>query len=124
MSPHQRSQYNSVVKNAVIRLSGSEINVNGVLAEMTRFKQLANACLADDAIPSLPSNKIDWILDFLEERQAGTKVIVASQFTGFLELLSTVLEKKRSGTTCLLERPVTRSAIRSERNSRKKAVIW
>ena len=98
MSPHQRSQYNSVVKNAVIRLSGSEINVNGVLAEMTRFKQLANACLADDAIPSLPSNKIDWILDFLEERQeAGTKVIVASQFTGFLELLSTVLEKEKIG---------------------------
>jgi len=98
MSPHQRAQYNSVVKNAVIRLSGAEINVNGVLAEMTRFKQLANACLAHDAVPAMPSNKADWILDFLEERQeAGTKVIVASQFTGFLELLSGELDRKKIG---------------------------
>lgn len=98
MSPHQRAQYNSIVKDAVIRLSGSEINVNGVLAEMTRFKQLANACLTDNAVPSLPSNKIDWIIDFLEERQeAGTKVIVASQFTGFLELLSKELDRLKIG---------------------------
>lgn len=98
MSPHQRAQYNSIVKDAVIRLSGSEINVNGVLAEMTRFKQLANACLTDNAAPTLPSNKIDWILDFLEERQeAGTKVIVASQFTGFLELLSRELDRIKIG---------------------------
>lgn len=98
MSPQQRGQYNSIVKDAVIRLSGSEINVNGVLAEMTRFKQLANACLTDNAVPALPSNKIDWIVDFLEERQeAETKVIVASQFTGFLNLLSGVLSDKKIG---------------------------
>jgi SNF2 family DNA or RNA helicase len=98
MSPHQRAQYNSVVKDAVIRLSGSEINVNGVLAEMTRFKQLANACLTDSARPALPSNKIEWILDFIDERQeAGTKVIVASQFTGFLELLSAALTRMKVG---------------------------
>lgn len=99
MSPHQRAQYDMVVRNAMIRISDtSEINVNGVLAEMTRFKQLANACLTDNAVPSLPSNKIDWIVDFLEERQeAGTKVIVASQFTGFLELLSSVLADKKIG---------------------------
>ena len=98
MSPHQTAQYRSIVRDAVIRLSGSEINVNGVLAEMTRFKQLANACLSHDAVPSMPSNKIEWILDFLEERQeAGTKVIVASQFTGFLELLSKELTRKKIG---------------------------
>lgn len=98
MSPQQRAQYNSVVKNAVIRLAETEINVNGVLAEMTRFKQLANACLANDAIPAMPSNKADWVIDFLRERQeAGTKVIVASQFTGFLELLSHMLDKEKIG---------------------------
>lgn len=98
MSPRQQAQYNSVVKDAVIRLSGAEINVNGVLAEMTRFKQLANACLAHDAVPSLPSNKIEWILDFLDERQeAGTKVIIASQFTGFLELLSAAMTRMKMG---------------------------
>lgn len=98
MSPHQRAQYNSIVKDAVIRLSDVDINVNGVLAEMTRFKQLANACLANDAVPAMPSNKAEWILDFLEERQeAGTKVIVASQFTGFLEMLSKQLTGAKIG---------------------------
>lgn len=117
MSPQQRAQYNSVVKSAVIRLSGSEINVNGVLAEMTRFKQLANACLADDAIPAMPSNKIDWIMDFLDDRQdAGTKVIVASQFTGFLELLSSELKKSRIGHYLFTGKTsdVERSRIREE----------
>lgn len=99
MSPHQRGQYNSIVKDAMIRISDtSEINVNGVLAEMTRFKQLANACLTDNAVPSMPSNKAEWIIDFLQDRQeAGTKVIVASQFTGFLNMLSKQLENEKIG---------------------------
>lgn len=99
MSVHQRAQYNSIVKDAMIRISDtSEINVNGVLAEMTRFKQLANACLTDNAVPSMPSNKAEWIIDFLKDRQeAGTKVIVASQFTGFLNMLSNQLTNEKIG---------------------------
>lgn len=96
MSPQQRRQYDHVVDKAVLRLATTEINVNGVLAEMTRFKQLANACIGDDVKPSMPSNKIDWVIDFVKERQeAGTKVIIASQFTGFLELLSEQLWKEK-----------------------------
>lgn len=100
MSAAQARQYNQVVRDAIIRLlrTGDEINVNGALAEMTRFKQLANAGLGQDVKPQLPSNKIDWIVDFVKDRQdAGVKVIVASQFTGFLELLSTVLASENIG---------------------------
>lgn len=99
MSRQQKKQYDQIVREAVLRLtSNDEINVNGTLAEMTRFKQLANACLGSDVTPSMPSNKIDWIIDFVKDRQeAGVKVIVASQFTGFLELLSKQLHKEKVG---------------------------
>lgn len=98
MSKQQQKQYDEVVKDAIIRLASSDINVNGALAEMTRFKQLANACLGDGVKPAMPSNKIDWVIDFVKDRQeAGTKVIVASQFTAFLELLSRELHKEKIG---------------------------
>lgn len=99
MSKQQKAQYDLVVKQAVLRMSTADLDVNGVLAEMTRFKQLANACLdgsGDNVVPRGPSNKAEWIVDFLKDRQeSGTKVIVASQFTGFLEYLSAVLSVEK-----------------------------
>lgn len=98
MSTAQQRQYDQVVRDAVLRLASSDINVNGALAEMTRFKQLANACLGDGVKPTVPSNKAEWIIDFLKDRiDAGTKVIVASQFTGFLNMLSEELNKEKIG---------------------------
>jgi SNF2 family DNA or RNA helicase len=106
MSPKQEKQYREIEKQALINVGGAdEITVNGVLAEMTRCKQVANSCLAlngkfnamGDAMvsPVLPSNKAEWIHDFLVDRiEDGSKTIVASQFTGFLEVLSEELEKK------------------------------
>jgi len=98
MSKSQKKQYDDVVNDAVLKLAIGDVNINGVLAEMTRFKQLAGACLGNDVTPTMPSNKIDWVIDFLKDRQeAGTKVIVASQFTAFLKLLSSELEKQKIG---------------------------
>lgn len=98
MSKQQQKQYDQVVSDAIIRLASADINVNGALAEMTRFKQLANACLGEGVKPTMPSNKIDWVIDFVKDRQeAGTKVIVASQFTAFLEVLSRELTKEKVG---------------------------
>jgi SNF2 family DNA or RNA helicase len=98
MSRQQKKQYDDVVNDAVLKLSIGDVNINGVLAEMTRFKQLAGSCLGNDIKPAMPSNKIDWVIDFIKDRQeAGTKVIVASQFTAFLKLLSQELEKQKIG---------------------------
>ena len=48
--------------------------------------------------PIFPSNKFNWIFDFIyERRSAGTKVIVASQFTSFLNLMSDELDDKGFG---------------------------
>ena len=98
MSRQQKKQYDDVVNDAVLKLSIGDVNINGVLAEMTRFKQLAGSCLGNDIKPAMPSNKIDWVIDFIKDRQdAGTKVIVASQFTAFLKLLSQELDKQKIG---------------------------
>lgn len=105
MSPKQRKMYDEVVSDAVMKFDDENVNVNGVLAEMIRFKQLANAGLKKvgwksngevDLQPCLPSNKAEWIENFLTERdKEGTKVIVASQFTGFIKMLSDYLNKSK-----------------------------
>lgn len=103
MSEKQSKQYTQIMKEAILTLDalGDELTINGILAEMVRLKQVANACLVSNVgragvTPTLPSNKIDWIYDFLVDRiSVGTKVIVASQFTGFLELLSEYLTTKK-----------------------------
>lgn len=105
MSAKQQKQYDEIVKEALLTIDdmGETINVNGVLAEMIRMKQVANACLAGKVghfgvSPELPSNKIEWIEDFLNDRiDAGTKTIIASQFTGFIDLLSAYLKSKKIG---------------------------
>lgn len=103
MSAKQAKQYNEIVNKALVTIGnyGDQLNVNGVLAEMTRLKQVANASLGSTATrsgvgPINPSNKADWIVDFLLDRiAAGTKTIVASQFTQFIEFLSHELTVKK-----------------------------
>lgn len=104
MSEKQKKQYDEIEKDALITIDdmGDSIDINGVLAEMIRMKQVAGASLTANVngqagvSPTLPSNKIEWIEDFLEDRiEAGTKTIVASQFTSFINLLSKYLEKKK-----------------------------
>ena len=131
MSPKQEKQYREIEREALINIGGEdEITVNGVLAEMTRCKQIANSCLKADGLnsngtvkvlPIFPSNKAEWIHDFLVDRiENGTKTIVASQFTGFLNVLSAELEKKGikhylyTGATNEPERKRIRKEFQSE----------
>ncbi|ACF05157.1 gp60 [Mycobacterium phage Predator] len=131
MSPKQEKQYREIEREALINIGGEdEITVNGVLAEMTRCKQIANSCLKTDGfksdgnpkvVPVFPSNKAEWIHDFLVDRiENGTKTIVASQFTGFLNTLSAELEKKGikhylyTGATNEPERKRIRKEFQSE----------
>ena len=94
----QERQYDKVVKEALLYLGSEQWTVNGALAEMVRLKQIANSCLiaGDKAIADVPSNKVSWLLDFLRERQeSGIKVLVASQFTSFLKMVSEELDKAK-----------------------------
>lgn len=79
--------------------SGKRLTANGVLAELTRLKQFSSAYgtwgntkrISDtlsisEFVPTKPSCKLDWILDFLAEREAlDGKVVIASQFTKFVK---------------------------------------
>lgn len=101
MSTRQAKQYREIEKEAIITLSamGDELTVNGVFAELVRCKQVANACMTrtgpESVGPALPSNKVEWVHDFLVDRvEAGTKTIVASQFTQFINMLSAELHSK------------------------------
>ena len=108
MSGEQKRQYNALVKDAAAMVEGGTIMPNGILAEMTRLKQIASAshCMKD-GVPHpqagnlASSNKLDWILEFLEERgidgkgETGRKVIIASQFTKYINFLHEELATRK-----------------------------
>lgn len=101
MEPAQAKQYRMLQKEATVFASGGDIIADGILAEMTRAKQLSGSCLDvapnGAVVPVLPSNKWDWIMAFLEDlgiagEPSGTeKVVIASQFTKLVNLLATEL---------------------------------
>lgn len=112
LDPKQARVYAQMEKGATARLQGGDLMANGVLAEMTRLRQFANSAgLMDGTMfrPALPSNKIDWLLDtFLAERgiygnktpalrmmeDGDNKVVIASQFTQFINLIAACLNER------------------------------
>lgn len=103
MGKEQARAYKEMLSAGSARVEGGTLNAIGILAEMTRLKQFANCYMDinnDDVRPSLPSNKFDWLVQFLTERNlidpddAPTgKVVVVSQFTKVLELFAGALFK-------------------------------
>lgn len=114
MSPQQSRHYHEIKDLAETMLNSGLLMANGVLAELTRMKQFAVASWEISGYktvtkidketgqrtrvrvpimkPGLPSNKYDWLLEFVEERKAaGLKVVVASQFTQVLNAFSAQL---------------------------------
>lgn len=92
MEPKQAAAYREMAKMAEANLSDGRITANGVLAELTRLRQFADAYgqlgHGNTMLPALPSAKIEWVLEFLRELE-GTdrKVIIASSFTEVIKLL-------------------------------------
>jgi SNF2 family DNA or RNA helicase len=94
MSPAQVRQYKGLTDDAMIQTtSGGDILVNGVLAELTRAKQLANGVVDvkpdGQVVFTDDSGKLDMFFDKMETRgildgSGDVKVIVASQFNEFL----------------------------------------
>jgi SNF2 family DNA or RNA helicase len=101
MDPKQTKAYKQMELEAFAEVEGGEISAVGVLAEMTRLKQFATSYGRMDSrgefVPELPSNKYDWLLEFLTENgfptDPSTKVVVVSQFTKVLNLFRAALEK-------------------------------
>lgn len=92
----QLSHYKAMEKSAEAALDGGVLAATGILAEMTRLKQIAGTdgkMEQGHFVPTLPSAKFDWLVQFLEERgiskepsEEVNKVVVASQFTSMINL--------------------------------------
>jgi SNF2 family DNA or RNA helicase len=120
MEGRQASAYQEMVEDAVAMLDSGQLMAAGILAEMTRCRQMASAFgdvehvlrkkpnedfkeWVDRYSPRFPSNKWDWLVEWLCERgitspkeQWGDgKIIVASWQTSLLNLYSA--EAKRLG---------------------------
>ena len=82
--------------------------VASVLAELTRLKQFAGSygrMDGDQFVPSLPSNKYDWTVEWLDERNIDKtvkdmdrskreqlpKVVIASQFSSLIDVFHQAL---------------------------------
>lgn len=116
MEPKQKRAYHQMVDEAIANLDNGTLVANGVLAEMTRLKQFASCYgtletqLDSDGYeipvfkPGFPSNKFNWLLEFLEElgidKEKYTpgpetnKVVIASQFTSVIDIFDEALKKK------------------------------
>jgi SNF2 family DNA or RNA helicase len=97
MTPEQRKAYGQMRKDSAAAVKGGTLIGDGLLSSMTRLRQFSSCMcrlLPDGSVqPLLPSNKFDWILNWLDERdmigspQPGvSKVIIASQFSQVLDL--------------------------------------
>lgn len=123
MEGAQLKAYLAMQKSATADLEGGELTANGVLAELTRLKQFA--CSAGKMVDgsfqaSLPSNKFEWLVDFLSERGITGdaddvptgKVIVASQFTRLLNVFRAELGKLGIATHILTGETSDKERIR------------
>jgi SNF2 family DNA or RNA helicase len=99
MDPVQAKLYWEMEAEAEAHTPTGRITATGVLAEITRLRQFANASgivgEGRSVSPALPSGKIEWLIDFVNEREdTGVKVVIASSFSEMVELAATVLRKE------------------------------
>lgn len=95
MEGNQAKAYRQMRDMATAYVNGGTVLANGVLAEITRLRQMAcsyGQMRGSEYHPANPSNKIDWLLQFLLEREdTGGKVVVGSSFSRLVEMAATVL---------------------------------
>jgi SNF2 family DNA or RNA helicase len=105
MSSEQAASYAELEKHAAVQLEGGSLLANGALAQRTRLKQFASATwyMGEDGetpYPCRPSNKLDWIEQFLadrgilgEDEYGDGKVIIASQSTKLVNFIAAELQE-------------------------------
>lgn len=108
MEPAQRKLYDQMAQESEAAIDGGLVTAIGVLPEMTRLKQFA-VCSWEITKPfgegtsfgsidispkPLPSNKYNWLLEFVNERaEEGGKIVVASQYTKVINAFAAQLRK-------------------------------
>lgn len=109
LSGKQAKAYNQMAKDSAAQLKSGRLEAITALAELTRLKQLASSYgdmrikrLASGEydykfIPTLPSNKFQWVIETLEEwgypKDPIDKVVFVSNYTGLLRMFMQQIEK-------------------------------
>jgi SNF2 family DNA or RNA helicase len=106
MESKQAKAYADIQRHAAAELEGGTLLTNGILAELTRLKQFAGSygkMVGDHFVPTLPSNKFDWLVEMLDERGIAKdsdvpmadrpKVVVASQFSQLIDCFGSGLSE-------------------------------
>ena len=97
MTKSQEAQYKKMEASAMLAIQDEpDMPVNGILAEITRLKQIANSVVdlnGDQIVDATDdSNKLNWIMEFIDARiGCEGKIIIASQFTKFIYMVSKAL---------------------------------
>jgi SNF2 family DNA or RNA helicase len=122
-------------KEASARFEPGELLANSPLAEIMRLRQFAasygtivpitnwdgiDEYVTETFKPTLPSNKYDWLLDWLDQRgisrpsdsYGATKIVVASQFTKLLLMMNEALRNAKIETGLVYGR--SKSANRAD----------
>jgi SNF2 family DNA or RNA helicase len=104
MEPRQAKAYREMAEMAAAAIQGGQVMATGVLAELTRLRQFANAYGTLDRtgamLPAAPSAKLEWILEFLRELEdTGRKVVIASSFTQMVHLIGDAIAADKDITS-------------------------
>jgi SNF2 family DNA or RNA helicase len=103
MSPQQEKAFKEMAAIGSTEVHGGKLQAVGILAILTRLKQFSSAYghivlkgSDEEFRPLAPSNKLEWVEQFLTERNiigdpdeapAG-KVVIVSQFTSLLRMMA------------------------------------
>ena len=111
MSKAQGKQYEAFKAELQVMIDEQKVSAVGVLAEMTRLKQFANArCTVGgrgEIIPTTDSGKLAHLLDRLEERgicaggEGDEVAIVASESKRMIEMVSAWLNEQKIPTSMI-----------------------
>lgn len=97
MDPRQAKAYAEMKRVAEAHIKDGKITATGILAEITRLRQFAcsfGKMAGETMEPALPSNKLEWLLEFLLELDGAGKCVVASSFSRLVELAAERIRKE------------------------------
>ncbi len=101
MEPPQSTQYKRFTDNAELAVDGGIISTVGTLDYLTRCRQFANGCLRKEGgrvVYTGQSAKIDQLLEHLDQLAPTRKLVIASQYNEFLDVVERRLHEAGHNT--------------------------
>ncbi|MGN6397477.1 MAG: DEAD/DEAH box helicase [Mucilaginibacter sp.] len=121
MKPEQRAIYDAYEKqfrDYISATTGEQLDKKSmdVLKGITRLRQICDSPLLikGEKMPGDTSSKIDTLLEEIESKKHGHKILVFSQFVTMLDLIRAELELRQIGFTYLTGRTRNRQAVVEE----------